>query len=48
MLYICLMFLLRMNKSDYDDDDDDDDDDDEGVGDRNTRNSVYSHIYTKP
>ena len=46
------MFLLRMNKSDYDDhdddDDDDDDDEDEGVGDRNTRNSVYSHIYTKP
>ena len=51
ILYLCLMFLPCMNKSDNDDDDDDDDDDDEGGGgwlDRNSQNSVYSHIYTKP
>ena len=45
------MFLPCVNKSDEDDeDDDDDDDDDDGGGrvDRNSRSSVYSHIYTKP
>ena len=45
------MFLPCVNKGD-DNDDDDDDDDDEGAGgggeERNSRNSVYSHIYTKP
>ena len=43
------MFLPCINKSD--DDDDDDDNGDEGGGggvDRNSRSSVYSHIYTKP
>ena len=41
------MFLPCINKSD----DDDDDNGDEGGGgsvDRNSRSSVYSHIYTKP
>ena len=47
------MFLLCINKSDDDDDDDGDGDDDEGERGgggvaRNSRNSVYSHIYTKP
>ena len=45
------MFLPYVNKGDDNDDDDDDDDDDEGAGggeERNSRNSVYSHIYTKP
>ena len=41
------MFLLSINKSDDDDDDDDDDDGGGGV-DKNSQNSVYSHIYTKP
>ena len=49
ILHFCLMFLPCVNKSD---DNDDDDDDDEGAGgegeDRNSRNSVDSHIYTKP
>ena len=36
--------LPCMNKSD----DDDDDDEGEGGVDRNSRNSVCSHIYTKP
>ena len=49
-MYFCLMFLPCVNKRDEDDDDDNDDDDDEGGGrvDRNSRSSVYSHIYTKP
>ena len=46
ILHFCLMFLPCVNKSD------DNDDDDEGAGgegeDRNSRNSVDSHIYTKP
>ena len=51
ILHFCLMFLPCVNKGDDNDDDDDDDDDDEGAGGgegRNSRNSVYSHIYTKP
>ena len=44
------MFLPCINKSDDDDDDDDDNGDEGGGGgvDRNSRSSVYSHIYTKP
>ena len=52
-MHFCLMFLPCVNKGDDNDDDDDADDDDEGAGGRggeegNSRNSVYSHIYTKP
>ena len=43
------MFSPCVNKGDDNDDDDDDDDDEGGGGEgRNSRNSVYSHIYTKP